>query len=326
MERDAKRDSSMEQASILDGLLNIGALLARRRRFVLGATAVAAILVFLGTFLVRPVYRAETTLLPSDQIGGSSSAAVSAVVQLGQSFGMGLDALGEDLSALFGRLLESRRLGLALLGRDFVDADGDTLRLLERLRPGDGGEPRRADRALADLRSGLLSSSLDARSGLTRVAVAMHDPVLAAAVANACVEELDALLREVRTGHAAKQVAFVRGRLAETERDMEAAEESLRDFRDRNRSVAGSPDLRLREQRLVRDVTLKEQLYITLKQQLELERIDEERNVPVIVVVDPAVPPTRKHAPRRLASTATAAVIAFLAALAVAYVRERRQA
>jgi uncharacterized protein involved in exopolysaccharide biosynthesis len=69
--------------------------------------------------------------------------------------------------------------------------------------------------------------------GIVRLAFTDREPQRAAAVANACVQELDAIQRETRHGRARDVRRFVASRLDSTRADVTAAEEALRDFQAR---------------------------------------------------------------------------------------------
>ena len=74
------------------------------------------------------------------------------------------------------------------------------------------------------------------------------------------------------------------------------------------------PGANLEYLRAARELQYHESLYGFLAKQLEAARIDEAKNAVVIQVVDKAVPPERKSAPKRLLIIAVAAVASFLLA------------
>ena len=51
--------------------------------------------------------------------------------------------------------------------------------------------------------------------------------------------------------------------------------------------------------RLFRETEVKKEVYLTLQQQLELARIDEVKQKPILHILDSAVPPTTKSSPNR---------------------------
>ena len=76
-------------------------------------------------------------------------------------------------------------------------------------------------------------------------------------------------------------------------------EEVLKVFRERNRSIMESPQLQLEMERLLREVEIQTQVYITLQRQYELARIDEVKETPSVVILDKGRPAVKKDQPKR---------------------------
>ena len=75
--------------------------------------------------------------------------------------------------------------------------------------------------------------------------------------------------------------------------DLTKSENSLKEFREKNRQVL-SPNLLLEQERLIRDVQINSTIYTELRKQFELVKIEEVKNIPVINVMDPARAPGKK--------------------------------
>jgi tyrosine-protein kinase Etk/Wzc len=114
---------------------------------------------------------------------------------------------------------------------------------------------------------------------------------------------------------------FVEARLAETRRDLARAEDALRAFREDNLR-GSSPRVLTAEARLARETRTQEEVMLTLTRQYEISRVEEQKNVPVINVLDPAVPPAFRSAPRRGALTALGLLLSLACGVAWALVRE----
>lgn len=111
-------------------------------------------------------------------------------------------------------------------------------------------------------------------------------------------------------------------RLEETEQDLHRSEEELKSFRDRNRRVELSPELQLQAGRFQREVTLQSELFVTLKKQYELAKIEEIKEIPVINVLDPAVAPLHKSKPRRKRSVVLSGIVGLLGGVGLAFLLE----
>lgn len=95
-------------------------------------------------------------------------------------------------------------------------------------------------------------------------------------------------------------------------------------------SIESVPDLALQYMRLMRDLKVQETLYTLLVQQLEQARIEEQKNTPVISVLDLAEPASRPVYPRKMLIVLIAALAAAawvtLVAVVVEKLRVRRAA
>jgi uncharacterized protein involved in exopolysaccharide biosynthesis len=147
--------------------------------------------------------------------------------------------------------------------------------------------------------SGMVSTSVSEESGLMSISVTAGDPRLAADVAESFVNHLTSRVRALRTAKVRKRLRFVEERFREVEQELEATEERLARFLERNQNPT-TASLRFRRDRLERQVRFKEQLYSDLQGQLTQTRLDLQRRQPVVTVVEQAVPPTKRTAPQRV--------------------------
>jgi uncharacterized protein involved in exopolysaccharide biosynthesis len=83
------------------------------------------------------------------------------------------------------------------------------------------------------------------------------------------------------------------------EEALKKSEVVLKEFREKNRKVADSPQLMMEQERLARDVQINSTVFIELKKQLEVAKIEEIKNIPIINVLDVARPPVRRSSPAR---------------------------
>ena len=274
--------------------------LFRHRRFIVGLTGLGTLLGLVVALLSPSLYRAQTKIVPSSFLSsGSELAGISPLRLAASQFNLGsLGGTPYGLSLLFPQVLSSRDFMLRILTRKYPLKDGQETGLPEYLGIKEKDPERRLQRTVNVMRS-ILKTTYDIKSGVTTISVTVKDPNLAAALANAAVEELDRFNRELKTTHAGETVGFIGKRLAEIQGQLTSAEETLKTFRDRNRQVLGSPQLMMEEARLLRDVATNEQLFITLKTQYEVARIEQAKNVPDIAVLEKAAPPVQRASPRR---------------------------
>jgi uncharacterized protein involved in exopolysaccharide biosynthesis len=264
----------------------------RRRR--LAALAVGGtVAAYALSFLMPQVYMASVTLMEAP---GSSSGSTSPQFGLmAQQFGLGLGTSASGINS-YPEIVRSRQLLTRVLGQRFPTAGNGTVLLLDRLtRPAPAA--KRLDRGIRKLRQRVVVA-LAQRTGILTVRVSLDDPVLAAAVATAtCTTLQDIVVHSMNTQAGANR-RFIEARVADARRDLARAEDALRAFRESNLR-GSSPRLLTEEARLARETRMQEEIMLTLARQYEIVCVEEQKNVPVINVLDPAVPPAFRSAPQR---------------------------
>tara|TARA_B100000965_G_C18986398_1_gene496318 strand:- start:97 stop:495 length:399 start_codon:yes stop_codon:yes gene_type:complete len=107
---------------------------------------------------------------------------------------------------------------------------------------------------------------------------------------------------------------FIEERLGKAKDDLFLSEERWSVFQ-KNHSIADdNPDVLLQKGRLLRNIEVNQQVYITLRQQYELNKIEELKERPVINVLDTAEIATEKSKPLRTLIVLGSTLIAFILA------------
>jgi uncharacterized protein involved in exopolysaccharide biosynthesis len=149
--------------------------------------------------------------------------------------------------------------------------------------------------------SGKISASVDEETGLMTISATAGSPQLSASFTESFLEHFTTRVREIRTEKVRERLEFVEGRFKEAEQELEAAEDRLAQFLERNQNPT-TASLQFRRDRLQRQVSFKEQLYSELQSQLTQTRLDLQRRQPVVTVVEQPVPPMNRSAPKRTLS------------------------
>ena len=139
----------------------------------------------------------------------------------------------------------------------------------------------------------------DRLTSLIKITVTLEDPVVSASVANFIGDQVQSYIQKENSAQTNKEKLFISDRLLIVKNELESLELELKNFKERNRGYEDSPELFMIFSRLFREVEAKKQLYITLQQQLELARIEEVKQTPILHILDYAVPPSRKSSPNR---------------------------
>lgn len=320
-----------EELSVLDTLL----VLARNKQLILRAVAVVTLLGVLYAVVKSPEYTANAEMVRETETEAPSlSGGLSALQGLGVSLG---SLTGSGLSPeAYPSILESREVRLEVVRDTFSFPDVErpmtyvdyvnrppgplgfilkyTIQLPKTMseawssgRPAPAGTdsagvpiyPTEDEDKALEIIADQVASSVDQESGLMTIAVTAGGPVLAADMTESFLQHLRTRVREIRTQKVKENLAFVEQRFAEAQQELEAAEDRLAQFLERNQSL-NSAQLQFQRDRLRRQVRFKEQLYSELQQQLTQTRLDLQRQQPVVTVVERPVPPMERSAPRRM--------------------------
>lgn len=292
---------------------------------VAGVPLVAGIIVAVIALLVRPTFTATTTFVP---VATSSSATLpTGLASIAGEFGINLGSTAAVSPDFFAEVLTSHELLRATLRSEFDDprphATGKAA-LIEILDTKGKTPAELMENGIRELETDV-TQGVDRRTGIVTLTVAGRSPALVAAVANHMVELLNAFNLERLQLQSRERRRFVGDRLQQADSELHAAETAQLQFLQANRRYADSPLLAFEENRLTRQVQLRQEVFQTLTREYEEARIAEVRDTPVLTVIDPAVPPERRSAPRRTLWVLFAVLVGALTALPWAYLSEYRR-
>jgi uncharacterized protein involved in exopolysaccharide biosynthesis len=308
-------------------LFEVGSMIVRRWRLVVGLPLLTGAILAFGSYLIQPLYTASAAFYPESK---TASRIPAALAGLGAQFGFSLGGEASRSPRFFADVVTSREIVEDVLLTRFPrpGAPADTATLLAIL------EIER-DTPEATLEEGvrrltrMVSVVLNAQTNIIRLSVTTVDPRLSAAVGNRFIQLVDAFNRETLQSQARQRRAFTERRRDEARVELSETEEALRTFLERNRRWEMSPLSQFEHGRLQRQVQLRQEVYLTLARETETARIDEANDVSAITIVEQAVPPTRRSSPRRrpmgYAGFAIGVVLALGIAVGGEYLRRLRQ-
>jgi len=298
------------------------ALLPSRREWlrISAICLLAAALTAVVSLIVPKTYKAESRILPSAP-GSNSSSLLALAAGSGLADFLSGQISTENPILTYPEILHSTTLMERTLLSPASPAAGtrivDALDIKERTSRETVDEGIRTLRIVTDVRA-------NPRSGLITVSAVTRDSVLSAVIVQRMLAELDHFNVESRASQGQATRIFVEKRMEEARQEMSQAEEALASFRGSNVHIGNSPQLRLREERLTREVMGRSELYQLLARQYEMARIEEKRDTPTFSIIDEARPPVKKYRPKVVLNTVVALAGAALLQLAYVYVRGRR--
>lgn len=199
-------------------LIDLALVLAKRKWLILGVSLCCAILTAIISLIMPPIYRAETRLLPPQE--QSSSLAMQMVSELGGGIGAGLLGM-KTPNKLYAEMLKSNTV---------LDRIIDRFRLLELY-----GEEYRLDAREALLDH--IDVNVDEKSGIVTLSVEDKDSKRAADMANAFVEELKNLVKNLAITEASQRRLFFEEQLKDTKEKLAKAEEEFQRFQEKTGAI-----------------------------------------------------------------------------------------
>jgi uncharacterized protein involved in exopolysaccharide biosynthesis len=292
----------------LDPLEVLGIIWAKRKIILILSFGFS--LLTLGFLLLLPnYYQAICTLLPETEKNR-----LSALTQFTDVAELtGVNVPGSVIARLYPTIVTSESVLRPVLEKAYhTKRFSETVNLIQYFELREESPEKNLDVALRRLR-GLMSTSYDARTGIVTITLEMEEPQLAADVLNSVITELDNFMRSKKISNATEQRKWVEVRVKEVEQDLRSSEEALKDFREKNRRISDSPELLMEQERRMRAVQINSTLFIELKKQYELAKIEEIKNIPIVNILDAARPPVQKDRPKRAVNTAMMFLLTLLA-------------
>lgn len=279
-------------------LLALARLVRRERGLVVGCGVGLAVLVA-ALVLLRPrEYTSTAVFMPQ-----SSDASLSRLSGIAAEFGVTVPSADPGSSPdFYASLLTSRDIlrTVVLTSYPFSAEPGDSARatLVELYRVNGETPAIRRDKAVKRFLKDLDIETYR-ETELIRIEVTTRWPTVSQSAAQRLLDLVSRFNLTTRQTQAGAERRFIQARLETARAELRAAEGRLQSFLQRNREFRDSPALVFENDRLTREVELRQQVVTSLVQSFEQARIDEVRNTPVTTLVEPADLPAQPD-PRRL--------------------------
>jgi uncharacterized protein involved in exopolysaccharide biosynthesis len=260
------------------------------------------------TLQMDPFYVATATIYPAasgSPLGSFGFAGIASLVG-----NLGMPQGGGSQFPIYESVIHSRELLEQLLPTP-VPAGGSQRPLLDHLEIDEPDPALRAIIAIEVVRENL-SYETDKKTGIVAIGYRDRDPSVAAAVANRVLELLNHFDISTSTGQASERRKFVEARLEDAKAGLLQAEARLARFSEENLRIGNAPDLLLAQARLQREVAIEQEVYLALRKEAEMARIDEQRSIPVVNVLDHAVAPPLPAGPSLVRNTALGGIVGVL--------------
>lgn len=288
-------------------LAELLAVLVRGRVAIMRAGALAGSLT-LGLVLMQPRhYSSGFAVFP--RMAGSSGSQLSS---LAAQFGLSMPGVDLTQSPGFYADLATSPEVLRPLIEGAKDAKGRPIPLAEVLRVTDT-DPNERQASLLDALGRAVKASVAPKTGLVRVKVVTTDPAVSTALAAQLLDQIQKTTITMRQRQADADQDFSSERLVEANAELNAAEQRLAAFAVANRYYQADPAAAVEFGRLQREVQRKQGVVQALQQSVEQTRVDQERDTPVLGVVEsvraPLIPDRRYAAIKAIAGALAAMLL-----------------
>tara|TARA_Y100000591_G_C21806419_1_gene685191 strand:+ start:236 stop:1660 length:1425 start_codon:yes stop_codon:yes gene_type:complete len=270
-------------------------ILAEQLKVILVIPIVLLFLAFTYEKVIKsPIYISQASLLlpgNSQNIQGN----FNGLMGIASQFGVNVPSSSQlDLSSpsLLPQLLSSRVFAERLLEKSFFTKRfNKNLTLLAILTHGNETPPVGKDTLITQAISSL-SNMLEfiPGSSTSTFIVRSFEPRFTKQLADSALNQLEELNRFYKISNITEQITFISSRIASVRKDLRISEKDLKEFNEKNRQIS-SPSLQLEFDRLSREVDIQKGIFLTLKQQLEIAKIEEIQKASIFQILDkPQVP------------------------------------
>ena len=297
-------------------------LIKKEKKIILKYSSIAGFIGLIYALVATPFYQSTTTMYPALETENSGGILGSSIAGLAESYG--LMGLGSAPTYNIPDIVLSRRIKKNIIlsswkSNNYPDSSNlikfweidkpnrfspfIILDLLKPLFPSGGGFSMSADKihlenAIEKLQR--LISVSEEQSGLIVVSVLMEDPALASDITNYIADYVKNFISYEQEKEAIKKKEFIYSQMLSAKGDLSESEFKLTNFIKRNPLALGNPDLQLQQGRLVREIEENQAVYITLRQQYEIAKIEAEEDKLFINILDKGDIAVRKSKPKRL--------------------------
>ncbi|MBI89837.1 MAG: hypothetical protein CMG60_07105 [Candidatus Marinimicrobia bacterium] len=268
-------------------LMDIILILARQFKVIIITPTIFCTLAIIYVLLfLKPVYTSTSKIMSSSTGGGSMSQASGLAAQ----FGINIPESNSETKWVYPEIIKSRTLSRSMLKRKFDTIEFGRQKTLLDILTNDlkssNNDLTTLEVLAVDKFLGMLDVNEDIKTSIVSLSVSASEPLFALEINKTLIEELDTHQRKYNKTKTGDTKRFIKERIIDTEKELIAAEENLKIFRDRNRRIENSPALQLEQQRFEREVAVLTSVFTTLKQQFETTKIEEVKETDYVVILD----------------------------------------
>lgn len=282
----------MNNQTTTSSLADIILVIAKHIKFILLLVVLSVALTYV---YLKGEFEAEYTsssviFIPSNNAAASGLSSIASQFGVNLSSGSGFDI---SSSTLYPEIVKSKRFAQRMLLREFYSEEHERdLPLIAIFTYGVDTPKVGLDTLLMRASGGIKQFiKFTADPPFLILNVTTGKAQFSKDLADAVLDELDQLQREFKTQSVVDKIHYIEQQIEITRIELEVLEEDLKIFRENNRRIDESPALMLEQERMQRNVNVQQGIFLTLKQQLELAKIEEVQKSSFVQILDyPSLP------------------------------------
>jgi uncharacterized protein involved in exopolysaccharide biosynthesis len=284
------RSSNSQRLNVLDqnkiSLSDFLLTIAQQSKIIILVIIISVFLTFTYVqFIQIPLYKSSSTvLLPENKSsmgGGLAGIASQFGVNMPQNVETNLSS-----PSLFPELIKSRLFTEIVLRKNFYYSKFNKklplLAILNNIEKVDLENKLALQSAVGEFSKMV---KFETQGALSKLSVSAKEPLLAQELNKTIMDELVLLNKFYKNQSVSEKINFIDNRIMLVETELKESEQSLKLFRQQNLQIL-SAALKLNEERLTRNVEIQKGIFLTLKQELELAKIEEIQKSSIVQFLD----------------------------------------
>ena len=332
-------DNQVMPASGDIDLVQIIQLIWKKKNTVISFSGLFGFLALVYILVKTPLYTSTITMYPAGDLSSSKAVMGTNLATLAESFGLaGMSAAPNynipDIVTstrikkeivIQGWPTQFLTLPTNLISYWEIDQDNfNPIQWVRSLFPSGKlsttQENKFLDKAILELEDRISVS--ESGSGLLTISVDMEEPQLAADIANYISQFVIDFVSKVQRTNAFKNRVFIEEQLNNASVILKNSERILVTFKNSHPEKMDTAELKMKRMGLMRDIEENQTVYLTLRQQFEIARIDEQKEEILINILDEAHPAVNISKPKRLMTLLIAGFLGFALAIPVILYRD----
>ncbi len=287
----ANNDLTLNGDLLQFNILSIGRYLIGNFRIIILAAVTCIVISGTILYFTPAKFSSYASILPSGK--GES---ISLLKEMTGLAGLGSEN-DENSSILYPKILNSRQIKEAVLNYRYIF--GTTAQKGATLKEYFGTTIN--EHLLRNLEN-ITSIDLDKNTGLITISVESEYPELSQAIVQRYLAELEDYNINRRKSSASERVKYLKRESTERETELRQAEDDLEQYQmaNRNWDMTSDPEILSNLNRKKREIMAKTETYLFLKNQYDLAKLEAQKDIPIVRILDNPSLPLVKSGPQQL--------------------------